>query len=94
MASLDPLPDTALQDAENNNALFTALCKLTHREEYVVRSVFGIGQRKAKTAGDTSRSLGVTHHRTCCILRKALKKLRHPARSRGLRHFLVCLASK
>ncbi|MDX1503017.1 MAG: RNA polymerase sigma factor RpoD [Thermoanaerobaculia bacterium] len=65
---------------------------LTPREELVLRMRFGVGEGTEHTLEEVGRSFNVTRERIRQIESKALRKLRHPSRSRQLRPFLDSLA--
>jgi RNA polymerase primary sigma factor len=60
---------------------------LTEREERVLRMRFGIGEGEEHTLEEVGKVLGVTRERVRQIEAKAIKKLRHPKRSKQLSHF-------
>ncbi|MEA3333285.1 MAG: RNA polymerase sigma factor RpoD, partial [Pseudomonadota bacterium] len=64
------------------------LGSLTNREEKVLRLRFGIGERCDHTLEEVGQDFDVTRERIRQIEAKALRKLRHPSRSRKLRGFL------
>ncbi len=64
------------------------LSSLTQREEKVLRLRFGIGERCDHTLEEVGQDFEVTRERIRQIEAKALRKLRHPSRSRKLRGFL------
>ncbi len=64
------------------------LRSLTDREEKVLRLRFGIGERCDHTLEEVGQDFDVTRERIRQIEAKALRKLRHPTRSRKLRGFL------
>ncbi len=61
---------------------------LTEREENVLRLRFGIGDGRARTLEEVGKAFGVTRERIRQIEAKALRKLRHPSRSKRLKDFL------
>ena len=61
---------------------------LTPREENVLRLRFGLGDGRARTLEEVGKSYNVTRERIRQIEAKALRKLRHPARSKKLKDFL------
>lgn len=65
-----------------------ALATLTPREEKVLRMRFGIGEKADHTLEEVGKDFKVTRERIRQIEAKALRKLRHPNRSRKLRGFL------
>jgi RNA polymerase primary sigma factor len=64
------------------------LATLTPREEKVLRMRFGIGEKSDRTLEEVGLDFEVTRERIRQIEAKALRKLRHPSRSRRLRVFL------
>ena len=64
------------------------LSSLTPREERVLRMRFGIGMNTAHTLEDVGKQFNVTRERIRQIEAKALRKLKHPSRSKKLRSFL------
>jgi RNA polymerase primary sigma factor len=64
------------------------LTSLTPREEKVLRMRFGIGEKSDHTLEEVGRDFRVTRERIRQIEAKALRKLRHPSRSRKLKSFL------
>jgi DNA-binding CsgD family transcriptional regulator len=64
------------------------LASLTPREERVLRMRFGIGMNTDHTLEEVGQQFSVTGERIRQIEAKALRKLKHPSRSRKLRSFL------
>lgn len=64
------------------------LTTLTPREEKVLRMRFGIGEKSDHTLEEVGRDFSVTRERIRQIEAKALRKLRHPSRSRKLKSFM------
>jgi len=64
------------------------LSTLTSREEKVLRMRFGIGEKADHTLEEVGRDFDVTRERIRQIEAKALRKLRHPSRSRRLKSFV------
>ncbi|MGD9162662.1 MAG: RNA polymerase sigma factor RpoD [Desulfobacteraceae bacterium] len=64
------------------------LTSLTPREEKVLRMRFGIGEKSDHTLEEVGRDFNVTRERIRQIEAKALRKLRHPSRSRKLKSFI------
>jgi RNA polymerase primary sigma factor len=64
------------------------LGSLTPREERVLRMRFGIGEKSDHTLEEVGQDFEVTRERIRQIEAKALRKLRHPSRSKRLRTFL------
>ena len=61
---------------------------LTDREENVLRLRFGLDDGKMRTLEDVGKVFNVTRERIRQIEAKALRKLRHPSRSKQLRDFI------
>ena len=79
--------DAAIQ--ENLKETTTrVLASLTPREERVLRMRFGIGMNTDHTLEEVGQQFSVTRERIRQIEAKALRKLKHPSRSRKLRSFL------
>ena len=64
------------------------LLTLTEREEKVIRLRFGLEDGKPRTLEEVGQMFGVTRERIRQIEAKALRKLRHPSRSRKLKDFM------
>lgn len=64
------------------------LLSLTHREQRVLQVRFGIGTGIAYTLEEVAKEFNVTSERIAQIEAKALRKLRHPSRSRRLRKYI------
>lgn len=64
------------------------LLTLTEREEKVIRLRFGLEDGKSRTLEEVGQMFGVTRERIRQIEAKALRKLRHPSRSRKLKDYL------
>ncbi len=80
-----------LESAVNSNLRETTtrvLASLTPREERVLRMRFGIGMNTDHTLEEVGQQFSVTRERIRQIEAKALRKLKHPSRSRKLRSFL------
>jgi RNA polymerase primary sigma factor len=85
-AAVIPL-DAAIQ-ANLREATTRVLSSLTPREERVLRMRFGIGMNTDHTLEEVGQQFNVTRERIRQIEAKALRKLKHPSRSRKLRSFL------
>jgi RNA polymerase primary sigma factor len=75
-------------EAELKRQVTQTLTTLTPREERVLRMRYGIGMRSDHTLEEIGQQFGVTRERIRQIEEKALRKLKHPSRSRMLRSFL------
>ncbi|MEM7499593.1 MAG: RNA polymerase sigma factor RpoD [Pseudomonadota bacterium] len=79
--------DSAIQ-ANLKDTTTRVLASLTPREERVLRMRFGIGMNTDHTLEEVGQQFSVTRERIRQIEAKALRKLKHPSRSRKLRSFL------
>ena len=79
--------DSAIQ-ANLRDTTTRVLASLTPREERVLRMRFGIGMNTDHTLEEVGQQFSVTRERIRQIEAKALRKLKHPSRSRQLRSFL------
>jgi RNA polymerase primary sigma factor len=82
------LPIDAIIQSNLRETTTRALAFLTPREERVIRMRFGIGMNKDHTLEEVGQQFSVTRERIRQIEAKALRKLKHPSRSRILRTFL------
>ncbi len=87
--------DSALSPADSaafsmlKKELGAALESLTERERQVVRLRFGLEDGRARTLEEVGKEFNVTRERIRQIEAKALRKLRHPSRSKRLKDFLI-----
>ncbi len=82
------LPLDAAIQANLRETTTRVLASLTPREERVLRMRFGIGMNTDHTLEEVGQQFSVTRERIRQIEAKALRKLKHPSRSRKLRSFL------
>lgn len=83
-----PAPSEAAAFAMLKEQLTGVLDTLTPREEKVLRLRFGLDDGRARTLEEVGREFEVTRERIRQIEAKALRKLRHPSRSKKLKDFL------
>ena len=83
-----PVPAEAAAFTVLQEQLVEVLGTLTDREQRVLRLRFGLDDGTARTLEEVGREFNVTRERIRQIEAKALRKLRHPSRSRKLRDYL------
>ena len=83
-----PAPAEAAAFTLLKEQLIDVLDTLTPREEKVLRLRFGLDDGRARTLEEVGREFNVTRERIRQIEAKALRKLRHPSRSKKLKDFL------
>ncbi|PZR07840.1 MAG: RNA polymerase sigma factor RpoD [Archangium gephyra] len=81
-------PDEAVMNMNLAEQTRKVLATLTPREEKVLRMRFGIGEKSDHTLEEVGQDFEVTRERIRQIEAKALRKLRHPSRSKRLRSFV------
>jgi RNA polymerase primary sigma factor len=81
-------PVDAVIDGNLEDQTRRVLKTLTPREEKVLRMRFGIGEKSDHTLEEVGQDFEVTRERIRQIEAKALRKLRHPSRSKQLRSFM------
>ncbi|MBE5039983.1 RNA polymerase sigma factor RpoD [Ructibacterium gallinarum] len=83
-----PAPSDAATFTLLKEQLVDVLSTLTPREEKVLRLRFGLDDGRARTLEEVGKEFNVTRERIRQIEAKALRKLRHPSRSRKLKDYL------
>jgi len=83
--AVDPLEK--IEYDQRQKAVSQALNTLTPREEFILRAHFGIGRANDNTFEEIGNIFGVTRERIRQLEVKALRKLKHPLRSKKLRPF-------
>ena len=83
-----PVPADAAAFTLLKEQLVEVLSTLTEREQRVLRLRFGLDDGRARTLEEVGKVFNVTRERIRQIEAKALRKLRHPSRSRKLRDYL------
>ena len=83
-----PVPAEAAASTLLKEQLVELLGTLTEREQKVLRLRFGMDDGRARTLEEVGKEFNVTRERIRQIEAKALRKLRHPSRSRKLRDYL------
>jgi RNA polymerase primary sigma factor len=83
-----PVPAEEAASTILKENLVEVLSTLTDREQKVLRLRFGLDDGRARTLEEVGKQFEVTRERIRQIEAKALRKLRHPSRSRKLRDFL------
>jgi RNA polymerase primary sigma factor len=81
-------PFKTLENNEASNKIEQVLSSLTEREEKIIRMRFGIGVSSEHTLEEVGKYFNLTRERIRQIEIKALKKLRHPARSKLLKEYV------
>jgi RNA polymerase primary sigma factor len=83
---LSPL-DFAIRD-DMKSMIDKILCSLPCKEEQIIRKRFGIGEDSPRTLEEVGLEFDVTRERIRQIEVKAIRKLKHPSRSKWLREFI------
>lgn len=81
-------PSDSVSTTMLKETLITVLSSLTPREEKVLRLRYGVDDGRPRTLEEVGREFNVTRERIRQIEAKALRKLRHPSRSKHLKDFL------
>ena len=77
-------PTEYTRKSMNRDALFSVMNDLTDREERVLRLRYGLGDNRPRTLEEVGKEFGVTRERIRQIEAKAIRKLRHPTRTKKL----------
>ena len=77
-------PTEYTRKSMNRDALFSVMNDLTDREERVLRLRYGLDDNRPRTLEEVGKEFGVTRERIRQIEAKALRKLRHPTRTKKL----------
>ncbi|MBZ0156135.1 MAG: RNA polymerase sigma factor RpoD [Alphaproteobacteria bacterium] len=85
-SNLSPLDVVIQEDLKTH--IDKILCTLSPKEEMVIRKRFGIGEENPHTLEEVGQAFDVTRERIRQIQVKAIRKLKHPSRSKWLRDFL------
>ncbi len=83
----EPKPDQSLINESLSKEVDRALKALTDREAEVIRFYFGIGVEQSLTLEEIGEKFDLTRERVRQIKEKAIRRLRHTSRSKGLRAF-------
>ena len=84
----EPNPDRVLIDESLSKEVERALSTLTQREAEVIRLYFGIGVEHSLTLEEIGEKFDLTRERVRQIKEKAIRRLRHTSRSKGLKAYL------
>jgi RNA polymerase primary sigma factor len=82
------IPSDAATEQLLKEQIDDVLSSLTPREQRVLQLRFGLEDGRSRTLEEVGQEFGVTRERIRQIEVKALKKLRHPSRSRKLKEYL------
>ena len=82
------MPQDAAAFTLLHEQLMEVLLTLTEREQKVLRLRFGLDDGRPRTLEEVGRQFNVTRERIRQIEAKALRKLRHPSRSKKLKDYL------
>jgi RNA polymerase primary sigma factor len=85
--TIDSPLELAIKD-DMKNLIDKILSTLPQKEETIIRKRYGIGQNKTSTLEEVGNEMNVTRERIRQIEAKALRKLKHPSRSKWLREFI------
>ena len=84
----EPDPDNELINESLSKEVERALSTLTQREAEVIRLYFGIGVEHSLTLEEIGEKFDLTRERVRQIKEKAIRRLRHTSRSKGLKTYL------
>ena len=83
-----PAPYDGVANSLLREEIFKVLHTLTPREEQIVKLYFGLEDDKTRTLEEVGAEFKITRERVRQILAKAIRKLRHPSRSKTLKDYL------
>ena len=83
-----PAPYDGVANSLLRDEIFKVLHTLTPREEQIVKLYFGLEDDKTRTLEEVGAEFKITRERVRQILAKAIRKLRHPSRSKTLKDYL------
>ena len=83
-----PAPYDGVANSLLRDEIFKVLHTLTAREEQIVKLYFGLEDDKTRTLEEVGAEFKITRERVRQILAKAIRKLRHPSRSKTLKDYL------
>jgi RNA polymerase primary sigma factor len=84
----DPLPEDEAAHGLLREHIWEVLSTLTDRERKIIEMRFGLIDGKSRTLEEVGKEFGVTRERIRQIEAKALRKLRHPSRSKKLKDYI------
>jgi RNA polymerase primary sigma factor len=84
----DPLPEDEAAHGLLREHIWEVLGTLTDRERKIIEMRFGLVDGKSRTLEEVGKEFGVTRERIRQIEAKALRKLRHPSRSKKLKDYI------
>jgi len=89
-ASVSPRQLVSVEKAQRDRLIEQAIGSLRPREQKILKMRFGLGEYDEHTLAEAGAEIGVGVERARQIEAKAMRKLRHPKRSKLLRSFISC----